>query len=192
MTNDSPINIEEELPRAGSALYNLNHPEEYIRLKTLKRYKRINKFLILPLYRLRILPLFGFGRIFLILTTKGRISGKIRRTPLEYHWIDQVITIFSGRGEDSDWLKNLQANPEYAKVKHGFHSFQPRLEIITAYEDKLKIIRWYVIEHKRSAKFLFGWRPKIDDPDTIDFTKMLNSLVMVRLYRNNEYNDIKN
>ncbi|MHA1985189.1 MAG: nitroreductase/quinone reductase family protein [Promethearchaeota archaeon] len=186
MTQDKLPPIEEELPRPGSALYNLNHPEEELRIKTLKRFKRINKYLILPLYRLRILPLFGFGRIFLILTTKGRISGKIRRTPLEYHWIDNVITIFSGRGDDSDWLKNLRANPNDAKVKHGFHSFKPKLEFISAYEDKLKIIKWYVAEHKRSAKFLFGWRPTSDDPKTMDFSKMLDSLVMIRLHRREE------
>ncbi|MHA2281759.1 MAG: nitroreductase/quinone reductase family protein [Promethearchaeota archaeon] len=186
MTQDNLNNIEEELPRPSSALYNLNHPEEKVRLKVLKKYKRINKFLILPLYRLKILPLFGFGRIILILTIKGRKSGKTRKIPLEYHWINNVITIFSGRGEDSDWLKNIRANPNDVMVKHGFHSFQPRLEFITDYEDKLNIIKWYVIEHKRSAKFLFGWRPKIDDPDTTNFTKMLDSLVMVRLYHKNE------
>ena len=186
MTNNNQNTFNEDLPRVGSALYNLNHPDENLRMKTLKKYKRINKYLILPLYRLRILPLFGFGRIFLILTAKGRISGKIRRTPLEYHWIDDVITIFSARGEDSDWLKNLRANPNDVMVKHGFHSFQPRIEFITAHEDKLNIMRWYVIEHKRSAKFLFGWKSKIDDPATTDFTKMVDSLVMVRLYHKNE------
>jgi len=180
MTNDNQNTFNEDLPRVGSALYNLNHPNENLRMKTLKKYKRINKLLILPLYRLRILPLLGFGRIFLILTTKGRISGKIRRTPLEYHWIDNVITIFSGRGEESDWLKNLRVNPNDVIVRHGFHSFQPHIEFITSYKDKLKIIKWYVIEHKRSAKFLFGWRPKIDDPETTDFSKMLDSLVIIR------------
>ena len=72
--NNNQIENEEEIPRTGSALYNLNHPDEKIRKKTLKKYKRINKYLVLPLYRLRILPLLGFGRIFLILTTKGRIT----------------------------------------------------------------------------------------------------------------------
>lgn len=186
MTKEKLTFVEEELPRSGSALYKLNHNDEKERLKTLKKYKRINKYLILPLCKLRILPMFGFGRIFLILTTKGRISGKNRRTPLEYHWINDVITIFSGRSEDSDWLKNLRANPNDVMIKHGFHSFQPRIEFITAHDDKLNTIKWYVTEHKRSAKFLFGWRPKIDDPDTIDFTMLLNSLVMIRLFHQNE------
>ena len=192
MTIENQNTFNEDLPRVGSALYNLNHPDENLRMKTLKKYKRINKFLILPLYRVKLLPLLGFGRIFLILTTKGRISGKIRRTPLEYHWIDDDITIFSGRGEESDWLKNLRVNPNDVIVRHGFHSFQPHIEFITSYKDKLKIIKWYVIEHKRSAKFLFGWRPKIDDPETTDFSKMLDSLVIIRLKHKDEKKNIKN
>ncbi len=174
---------EEELPRPGSSLYKLIHPDEEVRLKTLKK---INKYVILPLYKLRLLPLLGFGRIFLILTTKGRKSGKLRRTPLEYHWIDDVITIFSGRGEDSDWLKNVRANPDNVWVKHGFHSFQSRVEILTDEKDKLSIIRWYVVKHPKAAKFLFGWNPRIDDPDITDFSKLLNSIAIIHLYRQTE------
>ena len=96
MVNSETRREIESLPRPGSALYNLNHPDSHIKDKTLKRYKRLNKYLVLPLYRIKFLPLIGFGRIFLILTTRGRISGKKRRTPLEYHRIDGVITIFSG------------------------------------------------------------------------------------------------
>ena len=179
--NNNQIENEEELPRTGSALYNLNHPDEKIRKKTLKKYKRINKYLVLPLYRLRILPLLGFGRIFLILTTKGRITGKKRRTPLEYHWINDVITIYSGRGEDSDWLKNLRANPDDVWVRHGFHSFRTHVEIVKEENNKLDIIKWYVTEHKRYAKLLFGWNPKLDDPEATDFSKMLKTITIIRL-----------
>lgn len=181
MVNNNQNKNIEELPRLGSELYNLNHPNEKIRIKTLKKYKRINKYIVLPLYKLKILPIFGFGRIFLILTTKGRITGKKRKTPLEYHWIDGVITIFSGRGEDAGWLKNIRANPDDVWVQHGFHSFQPHVEFVTDDNDKLNIIKWYVIKHKRSAKLLFGWDPKLDDPETADFSKMLNMVTIVQL-----------
>ena len=107
MVQNKNRNELEDLPRPGSALYNLNHPNERIKEKTLKKYKRLNKFLVLPLYRLKILPLLGFGKIFLILITKGRISGKKRKTPLEYHRIDGIITIFSGRGNESGWNKMI-------------------------------------------------------------------------------------
>ena len=81
MTNDNQLVNEEELPRPGSSLYNLNHPDERKRIKNLKKFKKLNRYLILPLYKIRVLPLIGFGRIFLIITTKGRISGKLGKLP---------------------------------------------------------------------------------------------------------------
>ncbi len=113
-------------------------------------------------------------------------SGKIRKTPLEYHWINDVITIFSGRGENSDWLKNINANPDDVWVRHGFHSFQAHIEILTIENDKLEIVKWYVTKHRRSAKFLFGWKPKLDDPNTTDFSKLLQIISIIRLFPKNE------
>ena len=173
----------ELLPRPGSPLYNLNHGDENKRQKTLRRWKILNKYLVLPLYRLRIFPLFGFGRIFLVLTTKGRKTGKKRRTPLEYHRIDQVITVFSSRGEEAGWVKNMHANPNQILVRHGFHSFQPQVEFISEENQKIEIIKWYVINHGKSAKMLFGWDRKRDDPETTDFSKMLNILSIIRFNR---------
>jgi deazaflavin-dependent oxidoreductase (nitroreductase family) len=174
---------EELLPRPGSPLYKLNHQDESKRKKMLRRWRILNKYLVLPLYRLRIFPLFGFGRIFLILTTKGRKTGKKRRTPLEYHRIDQIITVFSSRGEEAGWVKNILANPNHILVRHGFHRFQPQVEFISEENQKLEIIKWYVINHGKAAKMLFGWDRKRDDPETTDFSKMLELLSIIRFNR---------
>lgn len=176
-------NEKDDLPRRGSILYNLLKADEYKRKKILKRWKRMNKYFTLPFYKLGILPLFGFGRIFLILTTKGRKTGKMRKTPLEYRKIDEIITIFSARGESSDWLKNLRANPENARVKYGFHSFKPRIEFVEAYGQKLHIIQYYITNHQKAAKMLFGWNTEKDDIDTIDFSRLTNILSIVRLHK---------
>jgi len=173
---------EEDLPRPGSALYNLIHPDDKIREKTLKKWNRLNKYLVLPLYRIKILPFLGFGRIFLILTTIGRKSGKKRRTPLEYHRIDEVITIFSARGEESSWVKNIRANPESVWLRHGFHSFQARIEFVNDKIKKLNIIKWYVVKHSKSAKMIFGWNSKTDNPETTDFSNLLHMISIIRLY----------
>ena len=183
MSMNNDVQYQEQLPRPGSSLYNLNHPDDIKRMKILKKYKKLNKYLILPLYKIRLLPLLGFGRLFLILTTKGRISGKKRKTPLEYHWIDGVITIFSGRGENSDWFKNINVNPDSAWIRHGFHSFQARIEILRDENDKLPVAKWFVTKQQRTAKFLFGWNPKIDDPETTDFSKLLDMITILRVYR---------
>ncbi len=171
------------LPREGSILYNLLKSDEETRRKTLKRFKRMNKFFTIPFYKAGLLPLLGFGKIILILTTKGRITGKMRKIPLEYRKIDDIITIFSARGENSDWLKNLRANPESASVKYGFHSFKPRAEFVENYEEKLRIIKFYIANYQKAAKILFGWNPEKDDPETIDLSTLTNLLSIIRLHR---------
>ncbi|MFX1601275.1 MAG: nitroreductase/quinone reductase family protein [Promethearchaeota archaeon] len=176
----------EEFPRPGSTLYNLLCADEETKEKLLKRFKKLNKCLIIPLYRIKLLPLFGLGRIFLLLITKGRISGKKVRTPLEYHKIDGTITVVSGRGESADWLKNIKANPDAVRIKHGFHSFQPQIEIITDEEEILKLTKWYVTKHKRVAKLLFGWNPKLDDPETTNFSKLTQLIVLIKFHHKTE------
>jgi len=184
LTSPNNINASADLlPRSGSSLYNLNHKDGIIKNKMLKKFKIYNKYIVLPLYRLKILPLLGFGRIFLILATQGRKTGKKRRTPLEYHRIDQIITIFSGRGEDAGWMKNIRAHPDALLVGHGFHRFQPQVEFVTNEDQKLETMKWYVVNHGRSAKMLFGWNHKIDDPETTDFTNLLKLISIVKLHR---------
>ncbi|MFX1324715.1 MAG: nitroreductase/quinone reductase family protein [Promethearchaeota archaeon] len=172
-----------KLPRQGTVLYNLVHPDEKIRQKTLRKFRRLNKFIVIPLYRSFILPLLGFGRIFLILTTIGRISGKKRRTPLEYHWIEGIMTVFSGRGEESGWLKNIRVNPQSVWVRHGFHAYPIEAKLVTNELEQLKIVRWYVVNHSRSAKMLFGWDKWIDDPETTDLSNLNNSISIIQLFR---------
>ena len=187
MTSPNNIDVNEDLlPRPGSSLYNLNHKDAMIKNKTLKKFKIYNKFLVIPLYRLKILPLLGFGRIFLILTTQGRKTGKKRRTPLEYHRIEGIITIFSGRGEDAGWMKNIRVHPDALMVRHGFHRFQPQVEFVTNEDQKLEIMKWYVVNHGKSAKMLFGWDRKFDDPETTDFSKLLTMITIIRLHRKND------
>ncbi|MFX1235138.1 MAG: nitroreductase family deazaflavin-dependent oxidoreductase [Promethearchaeota archaeon] len=171
------------LPRPNTPLYNLTHEDNEIKAKTLKRWRRLNKYLVLPLYRCYLLPFFGFGRIFLILTTKGRKTGKKRRTPLEYHRIDNIIMVISGRGEDAGWMKNIRLNPDSVSVRHGFHRFKPKIDYVIDEDKKLQIIKWYVKKHGRSAKLLFGWDPKIDDLETTDFSNILRLISIIRFIR---------
>lgn len=183
MTSPNNIEVNEDLlPRLGSSLYNLNHDDVMIKNKTLKKFKIYNKYIVIPLYRLKILPLLGFGRIFLILTTQGRKTGKKRRTPLEYRRREGIITIFSARGEDAGWLKNIRAHPDTLMVRHGFHRFQPQVEFVTNEDQKLEIMKWYVVNYSKAAKMLFGWNPKDDDPETTNFTNLLKLISIIKLH----------
>jgi len=175
----------DELPRPGSVMYDFHFQAEDIKKKKLKKWQKLNKYLMIPLYRARILPLLGFGKYILILKTIGWKSQKIRRTPVEYRKMDGFITIFSAMGEKSAWVQNLRANPDSVLVQKGFHKFKPDLEFITDLNQKIEIMKSYVIKYGKSAKMLFGWNPKEDNLETIDFIPLTNLLSIIKLYEKN-------
>jgi len=174
---------EDILPRPGSVEYNFLLADGETRKRSLKRWKMVNRYFTVPLYRTYILPLFGFGRIFLLLYTRGIKTGKTRISPLEYHRIGGVIHVFSGRGEKAHWIINMKACPEEVKIKVGFRKYAVRLEIVENTAKKEDIFKWYVKKHPRAAKMLFGWEPKKDDPETTDFSRVAEFIVIVRLHR---------
>ncbi|MBI4758974.1 MAG: nitroreductase family deazaflavin-dependent oxidoreductase [Chloroflexi bacterium] len=61
------------------------------------------------LYALGLGPL--VGRFVLLLTTRGRKTGLLRVTPLQYEEIDGAILVGSSRGTKADWYRNILADP---------------------------------------------------------------------------------
>lgn len=69
------------------------------------------------------------GKLFLVLTTIGRKSGKPRRTPLEYSYdpVTDTYVIVAGWGGRTDWFHNVSANPN-VEVWAGRRKFKARAE----------------------------------------------------------------
>jgi deazaflavin-dependent oxidoreductase (nitroreductase family) len=69
------------------------------------------------------------GRSTLLLTTRGRKTGRTRTTPLGY-WADGDVTyVLAGMGPRSDWLRNLQADP-HVRVQIGMSRFDAVAETV--------------------------------------------------------------
>ena len=64
-----------------------------------------------------------------VVTTRGRVSGKARKTPLWYVREGDSVCCFSGWGGTSDWLRNLQSHPK-ALVSIGRKSWETEATII--------------------------------------------------------------
>ena len=182
MSNSNEISVDyEHLPRKGSVIFNFHYQNGPSKQKTLKRWKKINKYLMVPLYRIKLLPLLGFGRIFLIIITKGWKTGKKRRTPLEYRKYEGNIIIFAARGENATWVKNLRAHPESVSVMIGFHKFKPEVDSISDIRQKINILKWYITKFEKAAKMLFGWNPKEDDLDKTDLSHLASLTSIFKL-----------
>lgn len=171
-----------DFPRPGSAEYALLFAEEEEKSKTLKQWKRLNKYFTIPLYRGGILPLFGGGKIFLLLFTKGRKTGKQRITPIEYRTKDDIIHIVAGRGKAAHWFKNLEAHPDQVVIKVGFKKYAVNFETIQTVEEKNDLFKWYVTKFPKAAKMLFGWDPKKDKIETVDFTSFSELVEVIKFF----------
>ena len=186
MSNSTEVKVDnEQLPRKGSVMFNFHYQNELSKQKTLMKWRKVNKYLIIPLYRARLLPILGLGKTFLILETKGWKTGKIRRTPLEFRRYKGNIIVFAARGENATWVKNMRANPLDISVLRGFHHFKPELEYVSGIAQKMVILKWYVSKYNKAAKMLFGWDPQNDNPETTDFSNLASLITVIILRTTN-------
>jgi deazaflavin-dependent oxidoreductase (nitroreductase family) len=180
MSNEPDTKTDSSLPREGSVLYSWIKGDAGKRKRSLGRWSSVNKYLVVPLYRVGLLPLLGFGKLFLLLYTLGRRSGKQRITPLEYRRRNGDIYIVSGRGRRSDWFRNLKASPDKISVRVGFKNFEPKITIIND-KEKERFLSWYVSKHPRAANLLFGWDPDNDTIHNSDFSELVQLIEIIRL-----------
>jgi len=172
----------DSLPRQGTVVYDLIYGTDKQKNEAIRKFQVVNTYIVTPLYRISLLPLLGFSRIFLLFETMGRKSGKKRITPLEYHRINGVIHIISARGDRSDWFKNLHANPDKALVKLGFHWFKPEIEILDDPREKFGVLKWYVTTHPTLAKHLMGWNKETDDPESEILNPLVNFFQIIKIH----------
>ena len=151
------------------------------RKKSLRRWSLANRYLVVPLYRVGLLPLLGFGGTFLLLYTVGRRSGRQRITPLEYRRMEDAIYIVSGRGRRADWYRNMRANPSEVVVRVGFRRLKPEITLIEDDADKEGFLTWYVTEFPQAASLLFGWDKAIDNIHNVDYSDLVKLLEIIKL-----------
>ena len=152
--------------------------------KKFKKSVKVLNTIIISLYRINFLPLFGIGKSISILTTIGRKTGKKRRRPIlcrPFH--TGILTLYSARGKEADWLKNIFANENCtAKIQKGFKKLEVKATLIEDFEDKLEHLK-YFCENFSDAKTIFGYDKKKhgDIFDTKEFKNLAQIIDFVQL-----------
>jgi len=124
----------------------------------------LNKYFMVPLFRLGFGPIFGNPLTGYIMVIKaiGRMSGKLYYTPVNYAIKDGSIYCISGGRRSSDWFLNLLATPEVEVILPGGAVFV-RTEEFSDSQAKLAIVR-QVLKNAGFAGFFEGYNPyKISD-----------------------------
>jgi len=144
-----------------------------------QRLKLSNRFVV-ALYRLGLLPLLGAGRTMMLLITRGRKSRRLRRFPVGYFRIGGDFYLISGWGKDSNWYKNLQANPNDVSLQVSFRTFPVQAKVLKDPEEIKSTIKRLVSESPASAHRLFGWDPQSDNLFSADFSPIIEKALFVR------------
>ncbi len=174
----APVSGSRSFPAPGSNLYRLITDAEY-RQAFHARIRQGNRWMAL-FYRVGILPLFGMSKNVMLLTTRGRKSGKLRDTPIGYFRIDGVIHIFSGWGRNTNWYRNLQVHPHEVSLQIGLKRFPVQAELVENPPEVQRILEKLVTQDPQKAKLLMGWDPASDRLYHADFSMMIEKVLVVR------------
>lgn len=119
----------------------------------------INKFFMVPVFRLGLGPLFGnpLTGYIMVLKVIGRKSGKIRYAPVNYAIRSGNIYCISGGRQSSDWFRNLKANPQVELILPQGALFGS-VEEVDDEQERRSVMR-QVLKNAGFAGFFEGYNP---------------------------------
>ncbi|HKZ30557.1 MAG TPA: nitroreductase/quinone reductase family protein [Acidimicrobiia bacterium] len=131
------------------------------------------------LYGLGLGPL--YGRLVLLLTTTGRISGLPRVTPLQYEEIDGAIYVASALGDRADWFRNVVADPR-VEVRVRSRRLAGIAEPITDPSRVADFLELRLSRHPRMVGAIMRREGLPPHPERADFERYAarRSLVIIR------------
>jgi deazaflavin-dependent oxidoreductase (nitroreductase family) len=119
------------------------------------------------------------GHRFLVLTHRGRKTGKVRRTPMEVVFYDgetDETFAISAYGPKSDWYLNIVHSPP-VMVETGGKKFVPEFRIVPKDEARRRLGSYYS-SHTTDAKVLARRFLHVDETEE-GFLGIAESLPMV-------------
>lgn len=120
----------------------------------------------------------AFGPPILLLTTVGRVSGKPHVTPLQYtNWKGRIY-VGSARGEQADWVLNLQAQP-HVELEIGGEAFCAEAEVIRDLHQFVEFLHFRRNQNPRGIELLFRIVGLGSDPSDRELRQHLQGRVMV-------------
>jgi deazaflavin-dependent oxidoreductase (nitroreductase family) len=97
------------------------------------------------------------GEDFCYLTSVGRVTGRPHTIEIWFAIEGRTLYMLSGGSHHSDWVKNLQRNPEVG-VRIGCEHFEGRARIVKDPEEDELARRLLVKKYERNPGSLANWR----------------------------------
>ena len=119
----------------------------------------LNKFFMVPIFRLGLGPWFGnpFSGYIMVLKAIGRKTGKIRFTPVNYTIYQGNVYCISAGRETSDWYRNILASPDI-EVIMPTGALYGHVSEERGQEQRVRVAR-QVLQNAGFAGFFEGYNP---------------------------------
>lgn len=135
-------------------------------------FKFVNRFFMVPLFRLGLGPFIGnpITGYIMVMKTTGRKTGKDRYAPVNYAIRDGNIYCMAGFGKDTHWLRNLQEQPNIEIIIPS-GPLAGAAEDATNSEEAVHVLR-QLLKNSGFAGLLSGFNPyTMSDNELCERTK---------------------
>jgi deazaflavin-dependent oxidoreductase (nitroreductase family) len=122
-------------------------------------FKFLNKFFMVPMFRLGFGPFFGnpISGYIMVLKIIGRKTGKLRYAPVNYAICNGKVYCMAGFGRISDWYRNLQANTQIEVILPG-GTISGTAQEVSDPSERMLVIR-QILKNGGFAGFFDGFNP---------------------------------
>ena len=150
--------------------------------KLRRAFGSLNRYVMVPLFRLGLAPFIGspFGGYIMVLKVIGRKTGKMRYTPVNYAIANGNVYCLAGFGAISDWYRNLLAHPNIQVVMPG-GAIAGIADTVTDPAERLRIIRQILINAGFAGLF-YGYDPRTVSDERLDETTRDVPVIRIRPY----------
>ncbi|TET98088.1 MAG: nitroreductase family deazaflavin-dependent oxidoreductase [Anaerolineales bacterium] len=121
------------------------------------------------------------GRLVLLLTTKGRKTGLLRVTPLQYEQIDGKYYVASAFGIRTDWYKNILADPG-VRVRVGRKEFEAFAEPSSDPAQIADFLEYRLARHPRMIGMMLRAEGLPPSPSRQDLESLAEDKALVILH----------
>jgi len=122
----------------------------------------------------------GLGRVlnafprllgrYMVIVTRGRRTGRLRRTSVNYVQMDRTVYCIAGWSPRSSWYANLRADPDVEVWLPGGR-WKARADSVTDPDEATAALRGLLAETEMLSRLLAGVDPwAIDDPTVRELT----------------------
>jgi deazaflavin-dependent oxidoreductase (nitroreductase family) len=145
-------------------------------------FRLFNRYFMVPMFRLGMGPFIGnpLTGYIMVLKTRGRKSGRIRFSPVNYAIHNGSVYCLAGWGKTTDWYRNLSATPQVELILPA-GAYSGTAETVADPAEKRIIIR-QVLKNGGFAGFFEGYNPYTISDEQL--TVKTEEAVLVRIRPN--------